>query len=210
MTYDEELKERRKKDRKEALKNLAKLEEVITILGFNSEFKEDKEHPLGFFDTRVMFRANNPLGEESLLIEIDGYRNKGRVRVSGILPETNNYRTDDINDDVINVSMAKEPAKIAGDIRRRLLPIYQQHLAEALKRLDRHYAYHAARDKVLSTVLGRDITEGERREGKSSFHEGEFGASWGTVTAREEDVFLELRSVPVDTAAKILALLRQG
>ena len=151
----------------------------------------------------------------------NGYGNEGRAafRVSYPKPKVGEANTHEIVTPEITASLTKTPEALAADIKRRVLPDAAVGLAEVKKRNAKTEDYHARRDAALKAVLGRELTDNEKREGKSRFDGIAFGPrmSYGDVQAfgghgapgdDMAELNLELRGVPVAVAVEIMAVLR--
>ncbi|WP_158881955.1 hypothetical protein [Amycolatopsis anabasis] len=101
---------------------------------------------------------------------------KGRVEISGVLD--NKFTRYNEPNHVITVSPDKAPARIAGDIERRLLPAYQEALAENKRRKAEHENAEAEKERTLTTLAG--ILPDSTRLGGQPDHVGFGGGKYGS------------------------------
>jgi len=100
----------------------------------------------------------------------------------------------------INVSPERELAAIARDIERRLLPDAQADLALAREAVAEHDAYTSAKSKVRKAMKAEGATFHD--DSDSGYH-----PHCSSLRINSDTVTLELYSVNVPTARKILRLL---
>lgn len=133
-----------------------------------------------------------------------------RWTVTGCTP------TDDLTDDRITVAAGRAPSAIAAEIRRRLLPAHRVTMRQALVHLAEQENHACARQRAMArlrSALPALEPYSHDRDGISgSFYAGQApGRAHASGSARinhqGESVELDLHSVPLDLAVRILALL---
>lgn len=190
----------------------AKIRETFKALGWR-EINADEGSAI---NDRVWLEAVNEEPAWSGLIlhaSAGGYRAAGRVRWSIKYPKPKvgqePYSRDWPRPDA-SMSLDKSADVMAREVARRIFP-------EALKGLDMARKANADSDRYanaqqsnLAALLGRELTESERKDGRSRFDGLELAMSYGDCRASSEDVSLELHGVPIDVALKIMEALRTG
>lgn len=206
-TYQEELDERRKADAVTAKVTREMLCTVFVKLGYTPDpYKGDE--PLGHFGPGVHVTARR---EDMILhAAADVYRLADRVRFSVEYPraKTGQAYDRDWPRPEATAALTKTTDQLAAEVRRRVLPEYEKGLELARKANAETEGYHAKRNAALATILGRAPTDDERRNGVSYFIGVDLGEVHGKIQAGGEDVRLDLTSVPVELAARIVKMIR--
>ncbi len=101
--------------------------------------------------------------------------------------------------------LTRTAAIVAREIVRRLLPDAEVYRVELAGRIARANAYHSSvTDNMTRLTDAADGVLTRVREDSADVRSGEV---WGSVRVSSESVTLELRSLPIELAARVLALL---
>jgi hypothetical protein len=137
---------------------------------------------------------------------------RGRLLASGNYPNTNGRP----GRESISVGLTRPAAAIAKELNRRLLPEYLANLAKVQHYNDTERSQHEERGVVMAKVarvFGQTYRQEPYELGRSNTYRDNFtlhGAlASGSVeaTGRPDTLELALRSVPTETALRILAIL---
>jgi hypothetical protein len=138
---------------------------------------------------------------------------RGRAEVRGEYPAGWSWRERAIT---VTVSVGRDPAAVARDLERRLLPRYLPELELARERVASEAAEEAGRERVAAELLAavpgavRSPVQGRsdgvelRLPGHGYRHDVRVRSSDGTV------VDVDLRGVPAEDAVRMLAALGTG
>lgn len=111
-----------------------------------------------------------------------------------------------------NVAETKTGEQIAKDIVRRVLPSAEIAQRLCLEQIAKDTEARSARDTSLASVcevIGKPMPGEDRREYRYNLHLDLPGSSYGSIVVNEGgSVLLELRSLPLETAVKVLQALR--
>ena len=158
-------------------------------------------------------RLTGPDGAE-LFVNVNEMQHRGRLLASGNYPKTNGRP----GRESISVGLTRPAAAIAKEINRRLLPEYLANLAEVHHYNDTERTQHEERGGVMAKVaglFGQTYEQQPYELGRSNTYRDSFrlyGAqASGSVeaTGRPDTLEMELRSVPIETALRILAILAE-
>lgn len=130
-----------------------------------------------------------------------------RAEIVGQYPEHKPY---DVKRHKITVSLDKTAEQIARDITRRLLPDYLPDLARALEAQASHEAYVRRVADNAATLTASPVVEGgptHRSTETRQDYRLTVPAGWGTLQVMGDTATIELHSLPVDVAARVLAAL---
>ena len=146
---------------------------------------------------------------ESLHFVSGSYETKGRIRISGNFPRTEKGEYIDPYDyrekrHEITVSIDKSPEQIAGDIERRFLPRYRDLLARVIERVNKTNELMRACANNIELLKGTPATDEEKKNHAFSIS----GDIWGQVSVSENDARIELHSIPIEKAKRILEILK--
>jgi hypothetical protein len=133
---------------------------------------------------------------ERIVMRTDGYDSRGRIRIYGTTPD----RAMRYSSSEITVARDKDPAAIARDITRRLLPAYRKIAAEAKEKHAQENAYKATCEATKATLVkagGETLAHSEERV----WFQG------GEAQVSGECARLTIHSVPAKLAARIIALV---
>jgi len=192
----------REKEEEKAYKK--KVESLISavskILGFTLQKNRD--------DSWRYVSCDIKKGEESLHFTSGSYDVKDRIRISGNFPKTEkgeyidpyNYRD---KRHEITVSNTKTPEQIARDIERRFLTRYRELLKTVTQRVNQSNDYERTCVKHLEEIKGKKLTEEEKKQHRFGLH----GEISGEFSVHGDSARIELHSVPVETAKKIMQLV---
>lgn len=179
------------------LKRIAEFEPLGKLLGF--AWNKPNEECDWAFD----------LGdkEHGLFVRLDWH--KKRLEISGRYPGDFLRSTFPYNESPpsISLSMAKSNEQIANDIKRRLLPAYEELLTRcrAVKaRWDDYATKRAANEQRLIDAGAVRYSHTEKLDLPSAH----FGDIYGDALVSDSTVQLNLRSLPIDLAEKILNFIR--
>lgn len=195
---DEELRIRNEKHR--VVKD--KMKEVLGLLGFEVDWESEESS----WRPAVSGKKADGTG---LSFEEEG----GRIWITGENPDgkyVKVYDTDhkEVENVKISVKSEKSSQQIAADIKRRLLPDYLRRFELAKKKIAEEEAYKNLVIQNIKTLTGKDPSEQEIRDGMVRY----FGlAEDGDAMIRVggEWITLELRSINMDQAKKVMDLLRK-
>lgn len=203
-TSEESFESKIAREREEEKERQEKVEALIRgvskILGFKLEEKEK--------DSWNYLCLNARKGEESLHFTSGGYQMKDRIKISGNFPKTEKgeyvdpYGYQEKRHE-ITVSIAKTPEQIARDIERRFLPHYRTLLKGMIERVQKSNEYDRTSVRHLEELKGTELSEEERRGHR--FHLSD--EIFGEVSVHGETVNIELHSLPLETAKKIMELI---
>lgn len=150
-------------------------------------------------------------GDERLELCFVRDSNMQRIYLSGRYPATSrgifvqpSYGTEC---PVIRVSATRDPAVIAKEIARRLLPTYRKALVAVLERKDQIDAYENAQDanlKLLAEVLSIDPSTAKDH---TLLFKGRSRGPWGQIEIFDTTVNMTLRSLPTPLALDVARLL---
>jgi hypothetical protein len=148
-----------------------------------------------------------------IYLTLGGYRNEGRIRISGKYPHRGgtHYPSRSKGQEPITVSAMRSAEQIAADIRRRFLPGYLASLARA----NRELSDDAARDgrigaltRELAAILRTEPNRGMPDEEPYRVHHYRDEGGYADVRVNSPDsVEIDIRSVPPEIARKILGAL---
>lgn len=203
-TFEERIERERREEREYQARVEALICEVSQILGFTPE-KHEKD------ESWHHVSMNARKGNESLHFSSGGYLLKDRIKISGNFPRARKGEYFDPyvpgeKRHEITVSIRKTPEQIARDIERRFLPHYQELLKKVLERIARMDEYDGICARNLERVKGKKPTE-EEKEKKRLWLEGPISCE---VQVTDEDATIELRSVPIEVARKVLELVEKA
>ncbi len=150
---------------------------------------------------------------------------RGKVHVSGYWPRKgqNGYTSPaDVRESSpsINVSLDRGHAAIARQITTRFLPEYMRVFALILARIAADDDYSARKSANWKSIVDRGLVIdarisaggnecGELRIGTKGPNGWNYGAGYGNVFMSSADsVQIELRSLPIETAIRVLAALK--
>lgn len=197
---------RREREKEEEREYKAKAETVICevskVLGFMPENKGDESW------NHVSMNARK--GEESLHFTSGGYLLKDRIKISGNFPRTGKgeyvdpYGYGEKRHEIM-VSITKTPEQIAKDIGRRFLPRYRELLKRVIERITKSNEYDRTCVRNLDQIKGKKLTD-EEKEKRRLWLSGPIACE---VHVNDEDATIELRSVPIETARKIIELIER-
>lgn len=195
LSYDEQ----QKIEIEKATEIRAKVVAVFKLLGL----KVNKQNEV------CSWRVNEKAEKDDVQLYVSSSKfEKWRVTISGGFPRTAKgeyirpYKYDERPHE-ITVSGEKTPEQIAKDIENRFMPRYRELLANVKKQIESADNYMYTTKKTLR-ALGRSVDEAE--EDSKEFHVS-FKGGYGHVKASGENVSINLTSLDVQTAKKILALL---
>jgi hypothetical protein len=199
-SYEAKLQREREeeKERNEKIRNLIKC--VSKILGFTLEKEKDD-------DWRYV-SVNAGKGDESIHFSSNDYSLKERIRVLGNFPKTGKndyidpYRWGEKRHE-ITVSIGRRADQIAKDIERRFLPRYRELLKRAQEQVSKANVYQGACERNLEAIKGAPLSEEEKK--RREYHLT--GDIFGSVKVTDTDANLELHSVPIEAAKKIVRLI---
>ncbi len=187
-----------KKERRERIEH-AKL--VLLNLGFYEREKNDA-------DWYISGKDNKGRG---LHIGIGHHDKNPRFTISGTYPR--NGKGEYVRpcgysekSPEINVSASRSVTAISKDIERRLLPDYEGALAYCQKQIKLDDNFEQETNDNFALVLRRKPNDEENRSKR-----GEIvfpGEGWGHVQVSSDSATIELRSIPVELAARIVDILQ--
>lgn len=150
-------------------------------------------------------------GPDGLAVHVETITQAGsrRLVLSGAFDSAIHERAYNEGRHEITVSSERAPARIAAEVKRRLLPDYQRALADAVERKLRSNAERAARDQLvadLAAALGTRVREhlGSSNDSYRYIDTGSWGGLNGEarVTGSTRDVKFTL-SVPAAAAVEL-------
>jgi len=200
-TYEERVARERREEEERNEKTRTLILAVCKILKFTPVEKKDDSWHYVYMDAKK--------GEESIHFSSGGYQMKDRIRISGSFPRTEKgesvdpYRYGEKRHE-ITVSLAKTPQQIARDIERRFLPRYRELFGGVVERVNKSNQYARTCAKNLEAIKGKPLTEYEMKERTWRFS----GSVLGEVWVDNESARVELHSVPIETAKKIMAIVK--
>lgn len=189
--------------RKETRKKLA---QVFKLAGFAIvPEKDDADN----FNATTFAKATHE--DMTLHAHANGYGEKGRVRfsVSYPAPKTGERPYDrDWPKPEASCTLAKTPEQLAGEILRRIMPQYREGMVLARKANAQTEQYQSSRNINLRSILDRELTAQEEKEGRSRIDGASNDRAWGSVQAFDESVNLELHGLTVAQAVAIMRIVR--
>jgi hypothetical protein len=118
----------------------------------------------------------------------------------------------EISSPSITISPDKTPEVIARDIERRFLPAYREYLRRLMVVINAHNDYEMITAASLETLKGAALTEYEIKDRKFNMDgrkvKGQDYTPCANVRASREDITLEIRSLTIDQARRILAVIK--
>ena len=205
--------ERREREKTEELtaKNASteKIKAVIKALGYKVTRELDAEY------SHVYIEARNPKGNEVISFSGEGYAMKGRISINGVFPENEGGKTRDYvfaynesKDISISVSREKSAEAIVKDITRRLLPVYQEKLIKAHQLIEQWSTYANKKAANMKALKGSKPSEDELKRSEYSIRGAADGQAWGTVKVYDDTATIEIHSLTIEQAKKVLAVLK--
>ena len=199
-SYEVRMAREKEEERKRNENTKALIEQVLKILGFS--LKKETNDDWSYVSLKAV------KGDESLHFASGSYYLKDRISISGDFPRTEKrervdpYRYGEKRHE-ITVSSLKSAEQIAKDIERRFLPRYRELLKRAadIVKQSNDYARQCARN--LEAIKGGKLTDEELEHSTLRIE----GLVYGEIRVRGEDAAVELRSVPIEMAEKILRLI---
>ena len=201
-TFEDRREREKREDQARKGKTEALIREVCKVSGFTPEMKND--------DSWNYACVNAHKGDESLYFTSCGYPLKDRIAISGNFPRTDKGERIDpyeYNEErhEISVSIAKTPEQIARDIERRFLPRYRELLRRVKEKVAQSNEYAVACARNLERIKGGKLTE-EEEKGYIMHLSGEI---FGEIRVHGETVRIELHSVPIEAAQRIVRILEE-
>lgn len=149
-------------------------------------------------------------GETSIHLQTGAYHCKDKIHVSGKYPGEYQKVYKD-NKEVpfpsINVGRDKSPEVIASDIMRRFMPSYLERLELVKERNKVNQEYKDKTKTALERLNGGFVCNEDLNRNKLYLGRG-YNYS-GTASVYGDDVHLDLRSLSVETAVKILEIVNK-
>ncbi len=178
------------------------ISEVSKILGFTPQKNRDDSWRYVSLDIKK--------GEECLHFTSGNYELKDRLKISGNFPRTEKGEYIDPYDyrdkrHEITVSITKTTEQIARDIERRFLPLYRELLNRVIQRVNQSNEYDRTCTENLEEIKGKKLTEEEKKQHRFELH----GEIYGEFSVHGDSVKIELNSVPVEMAKKVMQLIDQ-
>lgn len=140
----------------------------------------------------------------SLYLHVEGYGDRGRVRISAGWPmDVTRHKCGDGTDPEITASMSKTPGQIARDIERRIIPAANERdiaLRAAKASADAYESRQAALAADLAGILGTSVDVRNGQHEVSLYGQGPVS---GKVEVYADHATMTIRSVPGDLAAII-------
>lgn len=155
-------------------------------------------------------RETGGAGNKSVNIFTSKYE-KWRFNISGYYPRAKNgeyIRPNDYNESLpsITVSSDKSVEQIVKDIKSRFMPSYEALLEKALAKIKSADDYEDLTLASMKAIKGKSLSEDETQR-KVLYLQGYDHIS--SIPVSGDSVKLELYSVPLETAKKILAILKK-
>ena len=203
-SYEARMAREKEEERARNEKTKSLIGRISEILGFTLEKEKN--------DDWSYVSINATKGEESIHFASGSYHMKDRIRVSGDFPKTEKgervdpYRYGEKRHE-ITVSALKSAEQIAKDIERRFLPRYRELLKRAIEIVNQSNDYAGKCAENLQLIKGGAPTEEELKDSALRVEEGPI---YGEIRVRAEEATVELRSVPVETAEKIMRLIEKN
>ncbi len=200
-TYEERIRRERRDEEARNEKTRALILEVLKILKFTPAERKDESCHYVYVDAKK--------GEQSIHFSSGGYQMKERIKISGTFPRTEKgesidpYRYGEKRHE-ITVSISKPSKQIARDIERRFLPRYRELFSSVIEKVNKSNVYARACARNLELIKGAPLTENELKEHTWRFSGSVFGEVW----VDNESARIELHSVPIETAKKIMAIVK--
>lgn len=207
VKIDETYKENVTKEESEKMdkeKVIALIFEVTQLLGFTLKTKAD--------DTWHFINMNAQKGTESIHLISGSYHLKDRIKILGNFPKTERGEYVDPYEygekrHSITVSVEKNADQIAKDIERRFLPRYRELLKRSAERVNRANEYAHTSTRNLERVKGTKLTNEEIKDHRFWLSGSPISVE---VKVTNEDADLEIRSIPIEIASRIMRLIEKS
>ncbi len=177
------------------------IEQVISLIGF--EVDTTKEN-INYFDSRVYAKKD----KEEIIIAID----RDKLSVYGLFPygpEGEIFFHEERPR--ISVSSTKTPERIASDIQKRFLPDYRKLFSKIEEKIEERTNNLNIQEKNLVMLKGSKLDENEKRSKCLSIYSfiKELDG-YGDIRGGKHKCDIDLRSIPYETAQKIIEILRKA
>ena len=222
MSYETELAERRRILAAKHKEMAAKFREVGRLLDLK-EVYENQRSDANAWDAAVVSFYMGTKGA-SMFLRYDAEYGDGRVHIRGVYPrdakgqyievyDTTPGKFEKVYGPDIMVSPEKTAEQIAGDIRRRFMSPYIEHLAWVMEQVNASNDYEATTaGALLALIDAKTLTEYEKNAHAVSIEAGklpeqEYDARIH-VKASRHDLTLELSNIDLTTARAIIGLIK--
>ena len=163
-------------------------------------------------------------GPDGMEIWINAGRERGKLHIFGHWPMDGNKHMsprswgavayNESQDISIHVGADRPPEVIAREITRRFLPRYRELYSKCIERKAQNdSAKNAAYDRVraLAKQAGEPCPHADQDRSEYSFHLGRIESEgwYGDVRVGSSYVYIDLRSLPLEKAMRVLAALRE-
>lgn len=208
-TYEQKQAREYAKNEVIAKRRRAVLVKVAEALGYIVE-KDPEENERRYWNAEARVRAK--MLDGSLFFgSCGGYRTPDRYFFSTDYPRPSvgEISTYDLPRPSITCAETKTEEQLISDIKRRLLPDFERGLKIVQERIKQTTDYHSARDLNLSKVMGRKLTDEEKKSGNARLPY-DSGKPWGDVKSYNDSVSIELSNLSPDLAARILTMVKEA
>lgn len=209
-TWEQKQEREQVENKKKHMENSRLLVRVAKELKFDVVLRE--EEAVTFWRPESSIEIVN--GNQHIFLRIGGYKNEGRIHVSPAYPRTakgeyvDPYEYKEKHFDGITISIDKTVEQIAKAITTRFMPTYQRLLAKAMERINSSNDYAQKSVSNLVYIVGHDVDERATQENKETLNLFD-GDGWGVVKVHGDSASLDLHSLPIETARKIVMLLEK-
>jgi len=183
-------------------KRVNRINEIIKMLDLTADIEYQQKEENNYFypdNIRIIAKDKNK-NEISFSM---GYNNKGKVDLSPIIKRDKEEKLLYVNSFSISFSLEKDLQKIKKDIEKRFYPKWQEVLKEEKEKLQNNNQYIDTTLKNLEELKGEKLTEEEKRS-KTIYH---LNDNISNIRVSENSVYLDLYSLPIEKAKKVIEAL---
>jgi hypothetical protein len=211
MTTDTAWEKQQAKERAERIakidERLERFDKIAALAGLGEA--EEREP-----DTYRAFRSYEYKDGASVYFTAGGYEGWDKMSVSGSRPrdEKNQYvqvydGSMRLSDSSANMSLTKTDEKLAEEVKRRVLTPWEPVLKMVLERIKSDADYQSTTFGTLESLKGgAQLTDHEKESRRVTLWEEDKPRI--EITASRRSVSLEIKYIDVDTAQKILKIVR--